>query len=70
MLRNIPDVGKLEAPANLGEIGPSRYKLDRNFQALDLRLKDASPCIDRGIVIRGINEDFQGKGPDMGAFER
>jgi hypothetical protein len=70
MLRNIPDVGKLEAPANLGEIAPSRYKVDRNFETLDLHLKDDSPCIDRGVVIRGINEDFHGKGPDMGAFER
>jgi hypothetical protein len=35
----------------------------------DLRLRDGSPCIDRGVVIRGINEDFRGKAPDIGAFE-
>ncbi len=35
----------------------------------DLRLKGTSPCIDAGVVIRGINEDFAGKAPDIGAFE-
>ena len=35
----------------------------------DLRLESTSPCIDAGAVIRGINEDFLGSAPDIGAFE-
>jgi hypothetical protein len=40
-----------------------------DMSAGDLRLKEASPCIDAGIVIRGVNEDFAGKAPDIGAYE-
>lgn len=36
----------------------------------DLRLKAGSPCIDRGAVIRGFNDDFHGKAPDIGAHEQ
>ena len=36
---------------------------------VDLRLKRASPCIDRAIPIPNINDDFEGKGPDIGAYE-
>lgn len=32
-------------------------------------LPDGSPAIDRGIIIAGINEDFKGKAPDIGAYE-
>ena len=35
----------------------------------DLSPQPASPLIDRGLIIRGINEDYSGKGPDIGAFE-
>jgi hypothetical protein len=35
----------------------------------DLSLSAGSPCVDKGEVIRGINEDFNGKAPDLGAFE-
>jgi len=36
----------------------------------DLRLEDDSPCIDAGVVIRGVNEDYKGDAPDIGAFEK
>jgi len=35
----------------------------------DMHLLPTSPCIDAGAVIRGINEDFEGAAPDMGAYE-
>ncbi|MCX7804342.1 MAG: right-handed parallel beta-helix repeat-containing protein [Planctomycetota bacterium] len=35
----------------------------------DFRLKPDSPCIDKAIPIPNINDDFDGKGPDIGAFE-
>lgn len=38
-------------------------------KAGDLRLRAGSPCIDRGVVLRGINDDHRGKAPDIGAFE-
>lgn len=35
----------------------------------DLALRNGSPAIDRAVPIVGINDDFQGSGPDMGAVE-
>jgi hypothetical protein len=35
----------------------------------DLTLLPSSPNIDRGVVIPGINEDYAGAGPDIGAYE-
>ena len=35
----------------------------------DFTLQPGSPCIDRGAVIRGINEGFRGSAPDIGAHE-
>ncbi len=35
----------------------------------DFRLRTGSPCIDRGVPIRGINDDFAGAAPDIGAHE-
>ncbi len=60
------DAGKFATPA-----------LDTPFSALlaasvttgGLHLRPGSPCIDRGVVLRGINDDHRGKGPDVGAFE-
>ncbi len=36
----------------------------------DFTLLAASPNIDRGVVIPGINDQFSGTAPDVGAFER
>jgi hypothetical protein len=35
----------------------------------DFSLDEESPCVDKGVIIRGINEDFKGKAPDIGARE-
>jgi len=35
----------------------------------DFRLRPESRLIDRGVPIRGINDDFAGKAPDIGAVE-
>ncbi len=36
----------------------------------DYALREDSPAIDRGEKIPGFNDDFKGKAPDIGAFER
>ena len=35
----------------------------------DFNLGPDSPAIDKGVVIPGFNDDFQGNAPDIGAFE-
>jgi hypothetical protein len=40
-----------------------------NPSAGDFTLLSSSPNIDRGIVIPGINDDFKGTAPDLGAYE-
>jgi hypothetical protein len=35
----------------------------------DYRLSSDSPCIDRGKVIEGFTQSYQGKAPDIGAYE-
>lgn len=35
----------------------------------DLRLSDGSAALDKGAVLPGINDDFEGKAPDLGAHE-
>lgn len=35
----------------------------------NFRLKAGGPMIDAGVLIPGINDNYKGKGPDIGAFE-
>ncbi len=35
----------------------------------DFALSESSPAVDRGVLIPGINSDYSGNGPDIGAFE-
>jgi Protein of unknown function (DUF1565) len=65
-LVSTPDLGRF--PSRPGG-RPSDDPLPSDTKTGDLRLRPDSPCIDRGALIRGINEDFAGKGPDLGAFE-
>ena len=36
---------------------------------VDLRLKADAPVVDAGCRLPGINDDFTGKGPDIGPYE-
>jgi hypothetical protein len=40
-----------------------------NAEGGDFALLASSPNVDRGVVIPGINEDFKGNAPDIGAYE-
>lgn len=40
-----------------------------NSKLLDLRIKSGSPAIDKGVRIPGINDDYRGSAPDIGAYE-
>jgi len=63
-----PDVATvMSVPYEEGYV--SRGAMVKDGNPGDLRLESTSPCIDRGVVIRGINEDFKGKAPDVGAVE-
>ena len=46
-----------------------RAYLEETVIPLSGRLLPGSPCIDRGVPIRGINEGLTGKAPDIGALE-
>ncbi|HUU30330.1 MAG TPA: right-handed parallel beta-helix repeat-containing protein [archaeon] len=35
----------------------------------DLRLREGSAAVDAGLVIPNVNDNFTGKGPDLGAYE-
>jgi parallel beta-helix repeat protein len=37
--------------------------------AHDYELRNGSPAIDTGLLVSGVTDDFQGSGPDRGAFE-
>ncbi|MBN2288554.1 MAG: dockerin type I repeat-containing protein [Candidatus Glassbacteria bacterium] len=49
------------------EIG--NYPLVSGTDVGDLRPGPSSLLIDRGALIRGVNEDYSGQAPDIGAFE-
>ena len=61
------DAGKYAAPA----VGAALADIVvlKDPMTGDLRLRPGSPCIDGGVLIRGFNENFRGKAPDIGAFE-
>jgi parallel beta-helix repeat protein len=55
-------------------IGQERHGLNVNPRFVDpskgdYKLQSNSQLIDRGVVIPGINDDFSGRAPDIGAFE-
>lgn len=67
----------LTASPGIASYGVSGYaesrasgpRLVRGASESDFRLRAASPCVDRAVVIRGINEDYVGRAPDIGAIE-
>jgi hypothetical protein len=51
--------------------GKSKYELDWvENDALDFTPSEGSPLVDAGVVIPGINDDYAGQAPDIGAIER
>ena len=64
----------LRATPGIATYAPKDYTFGRASEAglvmsageSDFRLRIGSPCIDRGVPIRGINDDFAGVGPDTG----
>jgi hypothetical protein len=40
-----------------------------DFRDLDFRLREGAVAIDRGVLLPGVNSDFTGKAPDLGALE-
>ncbi|QDS96922.1 hypothetical protein HG15A2_01810 [Adhaeretor mobilis] len=61
--------------ADMGPLFPGVSQPTTKTQVLtehmpqDLRLGNSAPVIDQAEVIPGVNDDFLGSGPDMGAYE-
>lgn len=49
--------------------GISADPMFRDPSSGDVRLAAGSPCLDRGILLPGINEHFHGRAPDLGTIE-
>ena len=49
---------------NLGGAYPVYYP-----ENLNLQLKKNSAAVDTGKILSGINDDYTGKAPDLGAYE-
>ncbi len=68
MFRDTPRLGKHERVDYIKSAFSLWPQLDEPVEG-DFSLAPGSPCIDRGVYIRGINDDFVGKAPDIGAWE-
>jgi hypothetical protein len=67
--RNYTNIAKLCAGTRLECLGHDNDPGFADPAAGDFTLLSSSPNIDRGIVIPGINDDFKGTAPDLGAYE-
>ena len=67
--RNYANIVNLCAATRLECQGHENVPGFANPSASDFTLLATSPNIDRGIVIPGINDDFKGTAPDLGAYE-
>jgi len=63
------DLNEVIAGTGWLEHGLSTSPMFRNSAQGDFRLSSTSPCIDQGTLLPGINDDFLGLAPDLGAFE-
>jgi hypothetical protein len=68
LFRSPDGVGELER-VFYGDSQFSHYPSIENTATGDLRLQSTSPCIDKAVTIRGINDRVRDGKPDMGAFE-
>ncbi len=62
-------VGDYFAAAGHCEHCLSADPLFTDFAGGDYTLTEQSPAVDQGVIIPGVNDDFEGSGPDMGAYE-
>jgi len=66
--RNAVLVGRA-SPFASGIAAPGDVKTQFDCRKIDLRLKAIGAAIDAGQVLPGFNDEFTGKGPDLGAYE-
>ncbi len=67
LLHEISDVGKIPSEG-LFESAPKQSRLSEgNTSRFSLQVK--SPCLDAAVPLKGINDEYIGSGPDMGAVE-
>jgi len=62
-----PDVIKADKQEQHGLANTDPQFVDKRGR--DYRLKRSSPCIDAGRVIPGFTQAYEGRAPDMGAYE-
>jgi hypothetical protein len=61
-------------PPSFDEFREKHKELGRAYpvyypENMDLRLQENSAAIDSGCILKGINENYNGKAPDLGAYE-
>jgi len=69
LLANPPGPERIVPRKEYGNVGFSAHPQVNGTGSVNLRLRAASRCVDRGVLIRGVNEDYYGKAPDLGALE-
>lgn len=70
-IQYFPDLQGFTTATGLEQNGLRADPLFMDTSANDYHLMFGSPCVDRGVVIPGINDrGFNGAAPDLGAFEQ
>jgi parallel beta-helix repeat protein len=67
--RHLNTLAELQAATGQEMNGLNVAPMFRNPASGDYGLHLASPLVDAGVLIPGINRDYQGAAPDIGAFE-
>ncbi|MGB7566555.1 MAG: right-handed parallel beta-helix repeat-containing protein [Chitinivibrionales bacterium] len=66
---NYPSVGAFSAATGQEPHGMSAAPGFVDAVGADFQLSGTSPLIDKGVVIPGVNDGYDGNGPDIGRFE-
>jgi hypothetical protein len=67
---NYMSVGEFSAATGLEQHGLNVAPGFVDAAGADFQLSGTSQLIDKGVVIPGVNDGYQGNGPDIGRFER
>jgi len=67
--RHLNTLAELQAATGQELAGMNQEPMFRDPATGDYRLQLASPLVDAGVLIPGINHDYQGAAPDIGALE-